>query len=81
MAMQMTRPVHRELAHRVGDGMEITLYWSVGDDTVHLEVRQPATDEKLWFRVARERALDAFYHPFAHVPLAEAWRAGSVARP
>jgi len=46
----------------------VTLYWSAGDDSTHNEIRHAATDETLAFEVARERALDAFYHPFAHLP-------------
>lgn len=56
----------RELAHRVSGGMEVTLYWSASDNSTHIEVWQPSTDESLAFAVAREQALDAFYHPFAH---------------
>jgi hypothetical protein len=59
----------RELAQRVSGGMEVTLYWCVEDDGIHIEVRQSATEEIIGFPVARERALDAFYHPFAHVPV------------
>ena len=33
-----------------------------------IEVWQPRSEETLAFAVARERALDAFYHPFAHLP-------------
>jgi hypothetical protein len=62
----------RELAHRVSGGMEVTLSWCVEDDSIYIEVRQPATEESIGFPVARERALDAFYHPFAHVPVAGA---------
>ncbi len=56
----------RELARRVSGGIEIALYWSAHDNSTSVEVRQ--RDETLLFAVARERALDAFYHPFAHLP-------------
>jgi hypothetical protein len=71
----------RELAHRISGGMEVTLYWCVEDDSIHIEVRQPATQESLGFPVARERALDAFYHPFAHVPVAREWPVPSLVHP
>jgi hypothetical protein len=63
-----THPPRRELAHRVTGGLEITLYWNASDGKTGVEVWQPATEELLFFEVARERALDAFYHPFAHLP-------------
>ena len=56
----------RELAHRVNAGIAITLYWNVDDDTTSIEIFDDATEETLTFTVARTRALDAFYHPFAH---------------
>jgi hypothetical protein len=59
----------RELAHRVSGGIEVTLYWSALDNSTSIEVRQPAFDETLAYPVAGERALDAFYHPFAHLPI------------
>ena len=71
----------RELAHRISGGLEVSLYWCVEDDSIHIEVRQPATEESIGFPVARERALDAFYHPFAHLPVAEEWPVPSLAHP
>jgi hypothetical protein len=52
----------------------------IEEDSIHVKVRQPAT-EAIGFPVARERALDAFYHPFAHVPVAGEWRVPSLAHP
>jgi hypothetical protein len=68
----------RELARRLSGGIEVTLYWSPDDNTTHVEVSQPAIEEPLLFNVPRERALDAFYHPFSH-PTAEGerWNARS----
>jgi hypothetical protein len=69
----MTRAVtfqpRRELARRVSGGIEITLYWSAADNTTSIEVWQPDSGETLAFAVLPERALDAFYHPFAHLAL------------
>lgn len=59
----------RELARRVSGGIAITLYWSAADDSTSIEVWQPDSGETLAFAVPPERALDAFYHPFAHLPL------------
>ena len=77
MCMETTR----ELAHRISGDIEVTLYWCVEDDSIHIEVRKPATEESIGFPVARERALDAFYHPFAHLPVAEEWPVPSLAHP
>ncbi|HEY2371252.1 MAG TPA: hypothetical protein VGH82_01765 [Gaiellaceae bacterium] len=58
----------RELAHRVSGGIEVTLYWSADDDSTSVEIFHASTEQTLHFTVAREHALDAFYHPFAHLP-------------
>jgi len=65
----------RELAHRVGGGIEVTLYWSADDGETSVEVRHPGSDQTLFFSVARERALDAFYHPFSHLPVSRDFEA------
>jgi len=52
----------------VSGGIEVALYWSEHDGSTRIEVWQPATEELLDFGVPCERALDAFYHPFAHLP-------------
>lgn len=57
-----------ELAQRVSGGVEVTLFWSAADGSTTIEVWQPATGELLVFPVAADRALDAYYHPFAHLP-------------
>jgi len=57
----------RELAHRVSGGIEVTLYWSAHNNTTSIEVWQSATEETLQFTVAKEQALEAFHHPFAHL--------------
>ncbi len=58
----------RELARRASGGLEVALYWDSDDNSTSVEVCQHASGETLAFAVARERALDAFYHPFAHLP-------------
>ena len=59
-----------ELDHRAGGGIEVTLYWSAHDNSTSIEVWQSASEETLVFDVAPEQALDAFHHPFAHLPTA-----------
>jgi hypothetical protein len=70
----------RELARRVSGGIEVALYWSPLDDSTTVEVWDAVSDETIVFGVPPERALEAFYHPFAQltasfdelVPVAEA---------
>jgi len=57
----------RELARRVSGGIEVTLYWSPDDNSTTVEVWQPASEEMLLLCVAPERALEAYYHPFAQL--------------
>ena len=57
-----------ELAARVSGGMEIRLYWNADEDSTSVEVWQAASGELLLLEVPRERALEAFYHPFAELP-------------
>jgi hypothetical protein len=55
-----------DLAHRRNDGIDVVLWWSPDDDSVAVEVLHLATDEYFELAVERDRALDAFYHPFAY---------------
>jgi hypothetical protein len=56
-----------ELARRVNGGLEITLFWDGRDNSTSIDIRDASTDETTSFRVPPGRALDAFYHPFAHL--------------
>ena len=58
----------RELARRVSGGIEVTLYWSPEDGGTSIRIWKLATEEAVTVGVARERALDAYHHPFAHLP-------------
>ena len=58
----------RELARRVSGGIEVVLFWSAKDNSTTVEVWQAATGKTLRFTVARTDPLDAFHHPFAHLP-------------
>lgn len=64
-----TSSPRRELAHRVSGGIEVTLYWSADDGSTTIEVWHAPAEELIAFPVAPELALDAYYHPFAHLPL------------
>jgi len=56
----------RELAHRTGNGIEVTLLWTKSTDTVAIAVVDDHSGEELEFEVDGSRALDAFNHPHAH---------------
>jgi hypothetical protein len=58
----------RELARRSSGGIEVALYWCSTDDRTSIALRQTDSGESLVFSVPRDRALDAFHHPFAHLP-------------
>jgi hypothetical protein len=60
----------RELARRAGGGIQVALYWCPTDNTTSIDVRETSSGERLAFVVPGEHALDAFYHPFAHLPAA-----------
>jgi hypothetical protein len=57
----------RELASRVSGGIEVTLYWSPLDNGTTVEVWDARSEETIVFPVPPERALEAFYHPFAQL--------------
>jgi hypothetical protein len=59
----------RELARRISGNLEVTLYWSADDDSTSIDIWHFGSEQSLVFAVPRDRALDAFYHPFAHLPV------------
>lgn len=54
----------KELAHRVNDGIEVTLYWH-GGDVVTVHVFDAKTGLSFDLGAPPSRALDVFHHPFA----------------
>jgi hypothetical protein len=65
----MTTPTHprtRELAAREGDGIRVVLLWHPREDTVTVAVDDALAGDSFELAVARDQALDAFYHPFAY---------------
>ena len=56
----------RELASRESDDVTVVLLWNPGDDAVTLAVVDSRTGESFEVPVARDRALEAFHHPFAY---------------
>ena len=57
----------RELAHRVSDGVEVTLLWSERDGRLAVTVFDGATGELFELEAPRESALDVFNHPFFYM--------------
>ena len=56
----------RELAHRVGDGFEVTLLWAEDGDDLKVVVNDWRRDERFEVRARADNALDVFHHPFAY---------------
>jgi hypothetical protein len=56
----------RELAFRVTDGLEIALLWDVDTDEATVSVYDAVLDRTFTVPAPRERALEVFYHPYAH---------------
>jgi hypothetical protein len=58
--------IARELALRESDGVRVVLLWHPREDAVTVSVEDARADYRFELAVERERALDAFYHPFAY---------------
>ena len=56
----------RELATRDSDGLRVQLLWHPSADAITVEIEDMHAGDRFHVAVARERALDAFYHPFAY---------------
>jgi hypothetical protein len=55
-----------ELAARESDGIHVLLLWHPGEDAVTVSVDDTRAGQRFDLAVARDRALEAFYHPFAY---------------
>ena len=64
----MSVTARTELAQRQNDGIEVTLLWSRDDDSVAVHVRHLRTGKTAELTVEPDRALEAYYHPFAYAP-------------
>jgi hypothetical protein len=60
------RTTIRELAARESDGVRVVLLWHPREDAVTVSVEDERAGHRFELAVERERALDAFYHPFAY---------------
>jgi hypothetical protein len=62
------RAAVRELAHRTGTGIEVSLLWRRSDGSVRLQLVEVDTGVVFELGIAPEAALDAFHHPYAYLP-------------
>jgi hypothetical protein len=56
----------RELAARESEGINVLLLWHPGSDDLTVSVEDVRIGECFQLAVTPDRALDAFYHPFAY---------------
>ncbi len=56
----------RELAARSNDGVHVLLLWHPDENAVTVSVEDARVGDRFQLAVAPDRALDAFYHPFAY---------------
>jgi hypothetical protein len=56
----------RELAHRTADGVEVSLLWNAGDDSLRVVVVDARAGTAFEVTAPSENALDVFYHPYAY---------------
>ena len=64
--MSFGSPQARELAARESDGIHVLLLWHPDEDAVTVSVEDARVGDRFHIAVAPDRALDAFYHPFAY---------------
>ena len=56
----------RELAARESDGIHVLLLWHPPENTLTVSVDDVRLADRFELVVPPDRALDAFYHPFAY---------------
>ena len=61
-----TRKHIRELAERRSSGTMMRLLWLQGTRELWVEIREPELDVAVVIPAEPERALEAFYHPYAY---------------
>lgn len=64
--MSPTARQTRELAARESDGIRVVLLWHPPENALTVSVEDARLGDRFQLAVAPDRALDAFYHPFAH---------------
>jgi hypothetical protein len=64
--MSAATPDTRELAARESDGLHVLLLWHPRENELTVSVEDTRAGNRFLLAVARDCALDAFYHPFAY---------------
>ena len=64
--MSPATPNTRELAARESNGIYVLLLWDPREDAITVSVEDDRRGDRFQLTVAPDRALDAFYHPFAY---------------
>jgi hypothetical protein len=64
-AMSPAKTQTRELAARESDGIHVLLLWHPDDNALSVSVEDARVGDRFQLAVSPDRALDAFYHPFA----------------
>jgi hypothetical protein len=64
--MSPATPQTRELAARDSDGIHVLLLWHPRENALTVSVEDARVGDRFQLAVAPDRALDAFYHPFAY---------------
>jgi hypothetical protein len=65
-ATSSATPQTRELAARENNGIHVLLLWHPREDGLTVSVEDSRAGDRFQLAVARDRALDAFNHPFAY---------------
>ena len=65
-AINPALPETRELAARESDGIRILLLWHPNENVLTVSVEDARVGDRFQLAVAADRALEAFYHPFAY---------------
>jgi hypothetical protein len=66
----MTDSTLTELNHRSADGIEVSLLWSRGTNSLTVAVEDSRSGISFEVPAPAERALDVFEHPFAYAAAA-----------
>ena len=64
--MSPATPHTRELAARDSYGIHVLLLWHPRENGLTVSVEDARVGDRFQLAVAPDRALDAFYHPFAY---------------
>jgi hypothetical protein len=64
--MSLEAPQTLELAVRENDGIHVQLLWHPDKNALTVTVEDARVGDRFQLAVAPDRALDAFYHPFAY---------------